>query len=356
MMRCRSSIAALIFSLGVLSTELHAQTSYRLTLIETDPPSDQTVFATDLSDKGLVVGLSDANIIANRHAFAWRHGHYRDLHGLLPPTALISTASGTNNRADIVGMYFDGARESNFSFLLRHRRFVLIETTVGTGGVSVSAEDINNRRQVTGETFDFGRPRGFVWDRGRVTILPAFTDTGNVTVMEINDHGVVVGTVDDAVGGDFVISAAIWRNGQPLDLGLPPGWLGARGNAINNLGQVVGNLIGANRGGAFLWQRGDINELPTLDGALASGALDINDRGEIVGTTGFAAAPFAVATLWDDEGIHDLNDLISRDDPLQPFVTLLVAQLSNDRGRIVARGTDSRQPDRTATYLLTPQR
>lgn len=59
--------------------------------------------------------------------------------------------------------------------------------------------------------------------------------------------------------------------------------------------------------------------------------------------------------VWDGTRGQDLGTLISRQDPVQPFVHLHGAMLINNRGQIVARGVDSRRTDgRTGWYLLTP--
>lgn len=81
-------------------------------------------------------------------------------------------------------------------------------------------------------------------------------------------------------------------------------------------------------------------------------AASINNAGEIVGTSALETA--SRATLWEDEQVFDLNDLIRRNDPQRPFVTLEDAASINDRGAIVATGRDSRFPAELRTYLLTP--
>jgi uncharacterized membrane protein len=90
----------------------------------------------------------------------------------------------------------------------------------------------------------------------------------------------------------------------------------------------------------------------------SSWANDINNAGRIVGETtrnypGSSTQQFA--TVWDDATVADLNGLIHRDDPLRAFVSLTTATLINDRGEIVARGTDSRTVGLNY-YFLAPVR
>jgi hypothetical protein len=85
---------------------------------------------------------------------------------------------------------------------------------------------------------------------------------------------------------------------------------------------------------------------------------DINDARTVVGNTVILQGEetTSIATLWDDDGeVFDLNALIDPDDPLRPFVTLGAAVLIDDRGEIVARGSDLRDPGLTI-YFLTPVR
>ena len=59
------------------------------------------------------------------------------------------------------------------------------------------------------------------------------------------------------------------------------------------------------------------------------------------------------AFLWIDGSLHDLNDLVDPADPLKPFVTLRSAGDINDRGQILADGSDNRSTGRRV-YILTP--
>jgi len=75
----------------------------------------------------------------------------------------------------------------------------------------------------------------------------------------------------------------------------------SRATAINNHRQVVGSLLFGTGGLSrpFLWEDGVMRALPTLGPTGYGTAVDINDRGQIVGVT-IDAAGMAVATLWQD--------------------------------------------------------
>jgi len=96
-------------------------------------------------------------------------------------------------------------------------------------------------------------------------------------VYGMNDRGDVIG--DDAqVPG----SAFLWHDGRLTRLTVP-GQL-VRASAVSNHDQVVGDLSPVGGGGlrAFSWQNGTVSVLPTPAGLL-SYALDVNDRGQVLG-------------------------------------------------------------------------
>ena len=155
----------------------------------------------------------------------------------------------------------------------------------------------------------------------------------------LNERGVALGQSDGATR-----HVVIWEDGAAVDLEIPAA---AVPRDINDREQVTGTF--ERRG--FLWERGTLVQLPTLEGAVITQAASINNAGQIVGTS--ALETRSRATLWEDEQVFDLNDLIRRNDPQRPFVSLEAAASINDRGAIVATGRDSRFPAELRTYLLT---
>lgn len=115
------------------------------------------------------------------------------------------------------------------------------------------------------------------------------------------------GQLDDCTGGAYDINASgesagsarftvptvhrravTWKNGLVFrDLGLPPGAREAQGAGINDRGDVVGNLTDSTSGRieAFVHRDGQFTRLQSLPGQYASYAWDINNHGDIVGTS-----------------------------------------------------------------------
>lgn len=123
---------------------------------------------------------------------------------------------------------------------------------------------INDLGQITG-TDGIGP---VIYLNGVTTYLPGGSTAVGVA---INNLGNVAGRV----GSD----AAVWIDGNLINIGRLPGASSASANAINNQNQVVGESGGR----AFLWQNGVISELPLLAGGVRAAALNINNNGEVVG-------------------------------------------------------------------------
>ena len=85
-----------------------------------------------------------------------------------------------------------------------------------------------------------------------------------------------------------------------------------------------------------------------------SEGIDINNVGEITGTSTTASDGVQHAFLWDGQTLRDLNALIALDDPLIGLVTLEAGVAINDAGRILVSGVDNRTGEQHS-YLLTPR-
>jgi probable HAF family extracellular repeat protein len=176
---------------------------------------------------------------------------------------------------------------------------------------------------------------------------------------------VVVGTSGRQIDEFDSEQAVVWKDGAvvpiaPQTFGPDDEPANSQGIAINNRGQAIGELGARFSGGgySFVWQDGQLIELPALDGLdpAVNVVFDINNRGVIVGETNLRSGDLA-ATLWQDGSVVNLNDLVDPGDPLRPFVTLRIGVAINDKGEIVAQGHDSRaEPLRFDLYLLQPVR
>jgi probable HAF family extracellular repeat protein len=128
--------------------------------------------------------------------------------------------------------------------------------------------------------------------------------------------------------------------------------VGNRAIAINSQGQIVGGstLPGNTTAHAVLWpNKTSILDLGTLPGDSVSGALSINDQGDVVGVSNDASGN-PRAFLWQNGVMYDLNDpaVIPAGSPL----FLLFAAGINSRGEISGFGLTS--SFEVHAFLATP--
>jgi uncharacterized membrane protein len=155
-------------------------------------------------------------------AVRWHHGTMT----VLDTPADHSIANDINNRGDIVGNATFGESVESAAVRWRHGRIHVL-----AAGLSSTAVAVNQRGDITGLVFG-GQTHGFLWQRGRLV------------------------EIDPPPGSNFI---------QPY--------------GINDRTQIVGSTDSF----AFLWQSGRTIALPRLGGT--SEAHDINDRGQIVGSS-----------------------------------------------------------------------
>ena len=133
--------------------------------------------------------------------------------------------------------------------------------------------------------------------------LPAGSDFS--TVLGINKHSQVVGSVNTATG----MRAFRSRQTSGIDLlGTLPGDTSSSASAINTSGKAAGWSSGADGVQAVIWSpEGAIEALPMLPDSSACRGQAINDRGDVAGECDTASGPRAV--LWAGGTAHDLGTL-----------------------------------------------
>ncbi len=187
------------------------------------------------------------------------------------------------------------------------------------GGDSLIPRDINEKGHVAGTASIGGEGvHGFLWD-GRTLVDLKTLGGRDSDALALNEDGWVVG-YSAPEGGLTSSRATLWRNGEAIDLGTLGGDFSIAGD-VNNGGQIVGNsLTTEGETHAFVWENGAMRDLGTLPGHNASVALDINDRGDILGTSRVSGELERHVVLWKDGAMTDLGvgrgDLNERGDIL----------------------------------------
>ena len=205
------------------------------------------------------------------------------------------------------------------------------------GGYQSEANAVNRSGQVVGSALStipdansmaaanfwyFNQPygyqqRAFLWDKQNgmqdLGTLPGGTDA---QALLINERGQVVGdsytsSAPGACGGGFALTtgAFIWdKNNGMRDLGGFGGTCTVATN-LNNEGQIVGssNLTGDQSSAAFLWENGSIHKLRGSLGGDFTGAFALNDQGQAVGFGSLSGDSTFHATLW--KSVKSITDL-----------------------------------------------
>jgi probable HAF family extracellular repeat protein len=215
--------------------------------------------ATDMNEKGQIVGWSHLAGSAVTRAFIWEEGVMTDLGTLGGSSAM---AWGLNNHGQVVGT---SARGDGSTRAFLWEKGAMTDLGVLDGGVSSSAAAINDHGDVVGlsSTSDLGcSPIPYIWHRGAMTAisLPGKSCvSGQFTVRDISDAGHVIGGFtkfeDDPLGPPVFWRPWIWRDGVALDLPGAPGDAGVF--RVNSSGETVGYAVFINTfGPAVLWSVG----------------------------------------------------------------------------------------------------
>jgi probable HAF family extracellular repeat protein len=377
------SIVTLIAASTLLAVLAIAQPAPRYTVTDlgTLPGGTFSQGSQGNTNNGLVGGVSTVPGGA-LHAAVWYKGQILDLAktGLGGPN---SWTLGVNERGQAAGVAETSTPDSeNFCaffsgfqclpFVWQNGVMTKLPTLGGpNGGVSV----INSQGEMAGVAengvtdlsciapvqHDF---QAVKWDsKGEIHELHPFPGDTVGFAFWMNDNGQVVGTSGSCantqpVGVVVGPHAVLWeKDGSVHELPSLGGTVnttlfavGNRAISINNQGQMVGGstLPGNTTAHAVLWpNKTSILDLGTLPGDFVSGALEINDRGDVVGVSQDPSGN-PRAFLWQNGAMHDLNDLIPPNSPLY----LLFAAGIDSRGEIAGFGLTS--AFEVHAFLATP--
>jgi probable HAF family extracellular repeat protein len=212
--------------------------------------------ALAVSDSGYIVGCSEV-AGGGQHAFIYRDGVMRDLDAASPRGGPSSCASAVNDDGVAAGRIGEDV-------------VIWRRSSVTRVGVEGWAGGINKAGILVG-TYKFGSSvRAFMLKRGAIVNLGTLggSDTDPYTRSEataINESNQVIGTSNG--------HAFLYESGTMRDLGL------GRANGINDRGEIVG-MTSSHGPVPFIYS----GVMTLLPGPSYSGALAINDRGQILGS------------------------------------------------------------------------
>jgi probable HAF family extracellular repeat protein len=295
--------------------------------------------ALGLNNAGQVIGVSQ-NSDGAMQWFVWQNGTMT----AFPMTGQYSITD-INDRGQVVG--YARTPSGPQGFLWDNGAITWLGSLAGRGSLTGA---INEAGQIAGyaAVTDY-LGHAFVYQGGVMQDLGTLGGQGSWAT-DINNRGQIIGQSGTVQGGG---RGFLYRDGAMTDLGTLNGFP-FMPNAINDGAQIAGSVhtgqqdsFGYDVAHAAVWQNGQIVDLGALD-AVGSNAFAINTRGEIVGRLGYVSTDLGGhALLYRDGVMSDLNDLI---DSGTGWV-LAEASAINDRGTIVGNGSINGH-DRA--FLLTP--
>lgn len=213
------------------------------------------------------------------------------------PRAGLTFATRMNKRGQIVGMYADDpntpALRAPRGFLLDNGKFTKVQVP---GALETRPFGINNQGQIVGEYVDSeGLLRGFLLDDGRLTTIDA-PYGASTSATDIDDNGRIVGTSRNADPASERFARGFVRDAQGVFTSIdapaappPPGrpeFPTTEIFGINNRGQIVGLVTDSEGIRPFLFDDGafTVVDVPQAADEAIALALDVDDRGRIVGT------------------------------------------------------------------------
>jgi uncharacterized membrane protein len=277
-----------------------------------------------ISNSGVIVGTTE-----NHQPATWTEKD--GLREIELPTGFTAAEPPAINRAgEVVGTLNREGAPRPIAFKYSAGKLALLSDDPAKARVVADSGDVagENAQQLV------------LWRQGKVVSLGACC--GGV-VRGINQHGQIVGQTNDKEGR---YGAFFWDGHRIRPIAPPQGTMSSA-VAINDGGHVLVQSFTPNN--VFLWRSGKFTPV-SLAADVANQPLALNNCQVIVGEFG-AASDFYRAFLWDEKnGQRDLNSLIDA----KSGWTLESAVDINDRGEIIGVGDHGNDQD--AGFLLLPQR
>lgn len=334
-----SSLALLLAAL--LNPFSYGQCRYEITAVIEGPEcafGRAGIFAEGLNDSGTVVGTwlcAGGSPVA----FTWTIGAPVPIP--MPKGTRESQAFDVELVGCVLGnLDISGDEFGNLSFIFDGTTTILLPMLPQSDRSEPTA--INRNKQVVGGWFGDGESHAFHVEDDTVTNLGPLLGTPRGAATDINDAGQIVGWMGTSPLTDGRAFVLDWDTGHVTDIGVFPGGVTGRAEAINARGEVVGSGVielpnAARELRSFYWSpNGRITDLGLLPGKTRCRVHDLNRFGQAVGSSSESGEDLA-AFLWQGGSLFDLNDLML---PGPVDLRLWIGTASNNFGQILVVAND----------------
>jgi probable HAF family extracellular repeat protein len=191
-------------------------------------------------------------------AFSWKNGVLTDIAQGTTDGGASADAVGINEQGTAVGSYDAGQYFLHTEYGIPHAYVSLngvrtdLSTLGGENGNFSFGFAINNAGQVVGVSTNTPlSPEdgqvlyyAFLWSNGTMKAIGG-TQSSNFAPTAINSNGWIAGTVNTSQAtGVYVAQAVLYVNSRFIPLGAVKGFQYSQSLSMNDLGMVVGNLLG----------------------------------------------------------------------------------------------------------------
>ncbi len=196
-------------------------------------------------------------------------------------------------------------------------RYAMTDIGVLDGTNVSDAFAISNAGHVVGVAYQLqptGNWRVFVWQKGKIHDQGNFgkADRTKMRVGGINDHGQWAGSAEVIRIDPAAMHAILGHEGKLTELASPAKTIWSGAVTINNHGEIAGTAFRTAGGGnlATCWKMDGPHLLGEgmLPGGSYGSAVDINDHGQVVGISKNKEGKIH-AFLWDGKVMQDLGTL-----------------------------------------------
>jgi uncharacterized membrane protein len=332
---------ACLFVMVALSTPDRANGQQRYRVVKFPP----AVGLARLSPQSINNKRSIAGTTGNPQdqGFIWRHGKLLALPSL---GGSCSYGNAISEIEHVVGTACLPGDAVHHATMWIGKQAIDLDTFGATGS---SAYRINRDDEVAGDYFPTETTANAYFLSNGSWLDLGNLGGSNTYVFGLNDSGVVTGQSDisdipDPVFGIPPFHGFMWAGGVLTDFGPIFGSDFNYGNDIDAAGRIVGtsDLAGDFVAHAIVYDHGTVHDLPVLPGDQVSWGTAINNRRQVVGSSGLAAGPefgppiYVIqcpchAVLWENGQVINLESVIP------PGWSLEWASAINDRGEILAR-------------------